>query len=648
MSGICGFIDTNKERPDKKVILQRMCQLLRHRGPDDGGFYYGEGVCLAIRSLNIIDLAKESQPIHNEDRTIWIVFNGEIYNFKELRENLKKRGHSFYTITDTEVIVHLYEDMKEDCVDPLNGMFAFAIWDTKEKELVLARDRMGIKPLHYTLSSNGLIFASELKAIIAHPDVIRKIDPISLRKYLSYEYVPCPRTIFQGINKVPPGHILIYKNRQTKLTKYWELRFHQNLISKQKKTEEYQEQFIYLFKDSVKRRLMSDVPLGVFLSGGIDSSSLAAMMCQLDMGNIKSFSIGFHDRSFDESYYAKAVSQFLGIEHYQKVLDTNGISKLLPRIAEFLDEPLSDPSIIPTYLLSEFTREYVTVTLSGEGGDELFCGYPTYQAHRLASFYEKFPRALRNFVIDKIVEKLPASLDNFSLDFKAKRFISGIDYDIAMRHCIWMGSFTPKEVDLLATADFKSILKNCPIYEELDNYLVGCDDYDLMEKIQLLDIKLYLQNDLLVKIDRASTACSLEARVPFLDHILVEFVLSLPSDMKLRGLTTKYILKKSMRKYLPSFIIDRPKKGLGIPVGKWLKSDLKTLVLDIFSKERVKREGFFEYSHIKRLLDEHFSGRRDNRKSIWTLLIFELWYENFMKGFNNEVEATRFIEMSKM
>lgn len=647
MCGICGFIDINRERSDNKIIIQRMCHLLRHRGPDEEGFYYNDGVNLGIRRLRIIDLATGSQPIHNEDRTVWIVFDGEIYNYKELRENLKKRGHKFYTNTDTEVIVHLYEDMKEDCVIPLNGMFALAIWDDREKKLILGRDRMGIKPLHYTISSNSFIFASELKAIIAHPDAIRKIDPVSLRKYLSYEYVPCPRTIFQEIYKLPSGHVLVYKDRKTELTKYWELKFHQNLISKKKKTEEYQEQFIYIFKESVKKRLISDVPLGVFLSGGVDSSSLAAMMCQLNAGKIKTFSIGFQDRSFDESYYAKAISQFLGTEHFHKILDKDEIFKSLPKMIKFLDEPLSDASFIPTYFLSKFTKQYVNVALSGEGGDELFCGYPTYQAHRIATFYEKIPKVLRNFVINKIINKLPTSLDNFSLDFKAKRFISGLDYDIAMRHCIWMGSFTPREADLLLTTDFKSVLKNCSIYEEVVDYLEGCSEYDLIERIQLLDIKHYLQDDLLVKADRAGMACSLETRLPFLDNILVEFIASLPSNMRLRGLKTKYLLKKSMRKYLPSFIINRPKKGFGIPVGKWIKSDLKTLVLDVFSKERIKREGFFEYSYIRRLLDEHFSGRKDNRKLIWTLLIFELWYENFTKGFNNGVETSGFIEMSK-
>ena len=645
MCGICGFKD-NKIRLNRERILQQMNRLLTHRGPDDEGYYLNDDVGLAMRRLSVIDLVTGGQPVHNEDQTIWIVFNGEIYNFKELRAGLEKKGHKFYTNSDTEIIVHLYEDMGQDCVRPLNGMFSFAIWDSKGNKFILARDRIGIKPLYYTLAFNGLIFASELKAIMAHPNVTKNVDMLSLRKYLSYEYVPCPRTILKGINKLPAGHMLIYKDKQAKLIKYWDLNFAQDSIKRGNNIKAYEEQFLHLLKQSVKRRLISDVPLGVFLSGGIDSSSIASLMCQLGVKDVKSFSIGFNDRSFDESNYAKKVSQFLGISHSMKNLDTDAMLKFLPKVAGFLDEPFGDASVIPTYLLSKFTRENVTVALSGEGGDELFCGYPTYQAHRVASIYQRVPKPIRNFVANRIVKRLPTSLDNFSLDFKAKRFISGMDYNSEMRHCVWMGALAPTEADFLISPDFKNKIKDSLIYNELDGYLADCSGYNLMQRIQRLDTKLYLQDDLLTKADRASMACSLEVRVPFLDHTLVEFAASLPVGMKMRGLTTKYILKRAMKKYLPPDIINRSKKGFGIPVAEWIKSNLKTLVLDVFSKGKVQREGFFDYLYIHKLLEDHFQGKSDNRKLIWTLLMFELWYKNFMEGTDSEKEIIAPLKMS--
>ncbi len=628
MCGICGFINRGNLTIDREAVIQSMCLLLEHRGPDDKGFYSGRGVNLGMRRLSVIDLVTGKQPIHNEDKTVWIVFNGEIYNFKELKIDLEKNGHIFYSNSDTEVIVHLYEEMGGACVSRLNGIFAFAIWDERERILLLARDRFGVKPLYYTIQGNDLIFASELKAFNAHPMIKKEINYLSLRKYLSYGYIPSPRSIFSGINKLPAAHFLTYKEGAVRLNKYWDINLGHHDPGRRLNLKECEGRFLDTLRGAVKRQLNSDVPLGVFLSGGIDSGSIAAMMCQLNVKDINSFSIGFPGSSFDETKYSTKLSQRLGTRHHHKILSSNDMVKLLPKVIKFLDEPFADASIIPTYLLSEFAREYVTVALSGDGGDELLCGYPTYQAHKFASFYKNMPNFLRNRIIGKIVDRLPVSLDNFSLDFKAKRFVSGMDYDDAIRHFIWMGSFTPGEASLLLTDNFKGFFDESMVYDEANAYLDDRNGYSLIEKMQFLDIKTYLQDDILTKMDRASMMCSLEVRVPFLDNEVVDFINSLPEALKLHGLTTKYILKKTMHKLLPSEIINRPKKGFGIPVGKWLKHDLKPIILDVLSEDRIKRGKLFNYKYINKLKLDHFESKKDNGKLLWTLLVFELWREN--------------------
>lgn len=626
MCGICGYINYDLSNKADPTIIKGMSAALVHRGPDDEGMYINNNVGLGHRRLSIIDVHGGHQPIFNEDKTIVIVLNGEIYNFPEIKENLQKKGHIFYTNTDTEVIVHLYEDLAEDCLHELNGMFAFAIWDNNNDKLFLARDRIGIKPLHYTTVNNQLIFASEIKAILRHPSVKKKLSLKSLSKYLTFEYIPAPDTIYEDIKKLLPGHFLVYSNKNIKLSPYWNLDYTPEK-DKDRSEEDYAKELRELLKKSVKRELISDVPLGAFLSGGIDSSSIVAFMSELSPGNVKTFSIGFEEASFDESAYAEKVARYFGTQHYQQILSPDVTWKLIPKIIEILDEPFGDASIIPTYLLSEFTRKHVTVSLSGDGGDELFAGYPTYQAHKIANLYKILPSFIKKGILNRVINSLPVSFDNISFDFKLKKFIEGVEYVPEIRNYIWLGSFSPAEKMSLLTPKVLSQLDNSDEFENIFMYLKDVKIDDFIHKILFLDMKFYLQDDMLVKVDRASMAVSLEARVPLLDHTLVEFVTKLPSNLKLNKLTSKYIFKKSMKDILPLEIIKRKKKGFGIPVAKWIRNEIKDLVLDTLEGRKIKDAGLFNYNYIKNLLEQHFEGKKDHRKKLWTLLIFQLWYE---------------------
>ena len=627
MCGICGILHLDDTGSLDSQTLKEMCRVLTHRGPDDEGFYVETHFGMGMRRLSIIDLSGGHQPIHNEGETVWVVSNGEIYNFPELRKDLERDGHAFYTKTDTEVIVHLYEEVGENCVDKLNGMFAFALWDTQRRKLMLVRDRIGIKPLYYAFLRNQMIFASELKGLLRHPKVIREVDVDALDKYLTYEYVPCPHTMIKNVKKLPPGHMMVCENGRTVVKQYYDLRFSPKRYYND--TTECIEALLDLLKKSVRRRLISDVPLGVFLSGGIDSSAITALASQI-LEEVKTFSIAFEDRSFDESEYAREVAHILQSDHYEQTLTPRELLNIVPKVPDIIDEPLGDASIIPTYLVSKFAREHVTVVLGGDGGDELFAGYPTYQAHRLARMYESIPPFVR-WGIDKVITSLPVSDDNFSLDFKLKKFISGIGLSPEIRNYVWLGSFSSDaKQDLLAEPIRENLRSEW--HREIEDYIKDNTFSGMFDMIQYLDMKLYLQEDILVKLDRASMANSLEARVPFLDHEVVEFVNALPWQMKLHNLTTKYILKKSVKEILPQKIIRRKKKGFGIPVAKWVKSELKELVLDLFAEEKIKKEGFFNYSYVHRLLEDHFQNKKDNRKLIWTLLVFQLWYSRYIDG----------------
>lgn len=616
MCGIAGFIgEGNRE------ILENITNTLRHRGPDDVGFFLEGKVGLGHRRLSIIDLNTGRQPIFSEDKSVVVVFNGEIYNFLELKKELEKKGHNFSTQTDTEVIVHLYEEVGEQVFSRLNGMFAIALYDKKQEKLILARDRLGEKPLHYAKFGQTLIFGSEIKALLQHPLVKRDLDFNSLNKYLVYEYVPSPATIFKNIYKLKPGEYLVYQKGNLAIKTYWDISFdkYEKLSEK-----DYLDQLDQRLAEAVKKRLISDVPLGIFLSGGIDSTTIGYYAQKSAATNIKTFCIGFEDSSFDESAYAKLAADFLKTEHYHQVFSSKDLLDLIPHIAEMLDEPLADASIVPTYLLSKFTRQKVTVALGGDGGDELFAGYPTFQAYKLFKFYQRFPGFLRQLT-SLLINRLPTSFDNISFDFRLKKFILGEQYQPEIRNQIWLGSFLPAEVGSLLKPELKNQLQNNDLFEDINNLLKNIKSEKEENRLIYLYLKQYLQDDILVKVDRASMFNSLEVRAPFLDHTLVDFINSIPFEYKLKGWTTKYLLKKLMADKLPKEIINRPKKGFGIPVAKWISEDLKDFVLDILAESKIKREGIFNYDYIKILLEDHLSGRKDHRKRLWALIIFEEW-----------------------
>jgi asparagine synthase (glutamine-hydrolysing) len=614
-----------------------MSSAITHRGPDDEGSVIRDGVGLAMRRLEIIDPAGGHQPIHNEDETIWIVFNGEIYNYPDLAAELSSKGHRSYTRTDTEVVVHAYEEWGEACLQRLNGMFAFALWDSRKRRLLLARDRFGIKPLYYRLTEDRLAFASEIKSLLADPEVPREIDLNALDQYLAMEYVPSPRSIFVGISKLPPGHCLTWDQEtgRERIARYWnvDLRPSEERGAGAGKTDdEHAADLREVLRESVRRELISDVPLGVFLSGGIDSSAIAAMMSELTPGNVSSFSIGFNDPSFDESAYARQVAKHLGTNHHELVLEAHMMSDLVPTIASGLDEPLGDASIIPTYLLSKFTRSHVKVALGGDGGDELFAGYPTVAAHRIAGYYNRLPGPVRRGLIAPIVKRLPVSLDNLSIDFRAKRFVSAADREVGSRHLAWLGSFDEGARGSLLSAEVRSQLSPDQALDIVAGHLADQDLSDPLNQVLYLDMKLYLEGDILVKLDRASMLNSLEARVPMLNVELVEHVARLPLSLKLRRLRSKFLLKHALRDVLPPDILHRKKKGFGIPVGKWIRGSLRDDFRDALDPGRIGSQGLLDPGAVSQLLDDHLAGRRDNRKQLWTLYMFERWHDNFALG----------------
>lgn len=634
MCGICG-IATRLTAPPTESAIRVMCGSLVHRGPDDEGIVLRDGVGLGVRRLSIIDLQGGHQPIANEDETIWVVFNGEIYNHPELREELIKSGHLHRTHTDTEVVVHAYEQWGDACVERLNGMFAFAIWDGRQRRLLLARDRVGIKPLYYRLEQQRLIFGSELKAVLRAPDIHREIDTSALRDYLALEYVPSPKTILGGIHKLAPGSLLSWHQEDGRhnSAQYWDV----DLGAGERKgrpgsLDDEAEALHSVLREVVRKELISDVPVGVFLSGGIDSSTVAAMMAELSPGNVNSFSIGFTDASFDESRHARRVAQHLGTNHRELTVEPETVLDLIPTVTAALDEPLADASIIPTYLLCRFARQHVKVALGGDGGDELFAGYPTLQAHRIALVYNRLPGFLRRTVFPAMANRVPTSMDDLSADFRIKRFVNGALLPLADRHLNWLGAFNRQERDQLLSADMENDGASGVSEPGTASRFLNQELTDPLNRILYLDMKLYLENDILVKLDRASMLASLEARVPLLNVELIEHVARLPLSLKLRGLRTKFLLKRAMAGRLPADIVHRKKKGFGIPVAKWFQGPLKAVLLDSVSPEKLRREGLFDHTMVDRLLDDHFAGRRDNRKQLWTLFIFERWRDSWLEA----------------
>ena len=639
MCGITGWanLDARAQPPEgADELLRSMCDRMVHRGPDSEGYLIDDGVALGMRRLAIIDLLTGEQPVFNEDRSVAAVLNGEIYNYRELRDDLEARGHTFRSASDTEVLPHLYEEYGRDMVLHLNGMFAFALWDDQRRRLFIARDRFGEKPLYWGVFDRTLLFASEPKVLLAHPAVRPDLNLDALRQYLSFDYVPAPLSIYEGINKLPAAHHLTLEEGRVEVKRYWQLSY--KLREPVPTVSEAASQLRDLLEDSVRMRLVSDVPLGVLLSGGIDSSLVTALAVRCSPETVKTFSIAFAEGSFDESQYARRVAQFLGTDHHEERFSATLAANLVGEIGAWMDEPMSDPSLVPTYLLSRFTRKHVTVALGGDGGDEIFAGYPMYFGHRMARAYEMIPRRLRTGLVEQLVNALPVKTKNLSFDYRARRFIAASHYDEVARHHVWFGSFTPQDQEELLTDTVKHT-SDADIYRDARRMFAECDSTDLTECMQSLDTQLYLAEDILTKVDRASMAVSLEVRAPYLDPRVAEFAASLPSHYKLHGYTSKYILKKAAKDLVPSFVWRRGKKGFGVPFAKWLKAELRPLARDLLSPERLRRGGLFNPEYVAKLQDEHERGVANHRKLLWTLLSFELWRESF-------VETPRKIEAS--
>ena len=628
MCGICGKIYIDKTKRVNPHLIDRMTSVLNHRGPDDRGVYADGHVGLGHQRLSIIDLSSAGhQPMPNEDNSLRIVFNGEIYNFEEIKKDLETKGHIFRSQSDTEAIIHLYEEEGLECVRRLRGMFAFAIWDSNKQRLFCARDRAGQKPLVYAMADNSFLFASEIKSLLKDPAIKQTIHPEAIHHYLTYQYVPGPMTVFKCIKKLPPAHTLVFHHGNISINQYWNISYKRKI--KYPRISDYTEHFLDVFSEAVKIRLRSDVPLGAFLSGGIDSSATVAVMSQLLDQPVKTFSIGFEESDYNELQYAKIVADKFQTDHHEFVVKPDAL-KILPKVVWHYDEPFADPSVIPTYYVSKLTREHVTVALSGDGGDESFAGYERYVAERIASCYKQIPSFLREKIIKKMVGLLPHREYRWSIIRRLKRFISGASKEPVHQYVQWLCYFNNEMKNSLYTSSFSSEVAASNSTEITSEAYRKCDSENLLEKLLFSDIMLYLPYDLLVKVDIASMANSLEARSPFLDHRVMEFAASLPPDIKLHGMQTKYVLKKAFEKFLPKKILYRKKMGFGVPLHKWFRQELKTASREILLEKRSIERGYFKRNTVEILLDEHVSMKADHSYRIWALLMLELWHRMFI------------------
>ncbi|MDQ3322268.1 MAG: asparagine synthase (glutamine-hydrolyzing) [Acidobacteriota bacterium] len=626
MCGIVGIVNAGRRSVERKVI-ERMNRCIVHRGPDEDGFYVNESVALAMRRLSIIDLAGGQQPIFNEDRTKTIVFNGEIYNFQELREDLEKREHKFYTNCDTEVIIHLYDEYGADCVQHLRGMYAFAIWDERDQSLFIARDRLGKKPLLYSHQSNGdLIFGSEFTALLAHPDVSREVDFAAIDSYFSYLCVPAPQTAFKQIRKLEPAHWLRWKDGKIEIKRYWSPDFSRKIKISQ---EEAITETTRILREATKLRMIAEVPLGAFLSGGVDSSIVVALMAQESSQPVKTFSIGFEEQDFSELKYAKKVAEYVGAEYNEFIVKPDAL-EVLPTLVEHYGEPYADSSAIPTYYVSRETRKFVTVALNGDGGDESFAGYERYAAMRIAELYHRFPKVLRKALIEAPVNLIPASELKKSRVRDAKRFLKAASLPKDERYFRWMSTFDREAKRELYTRQFAETVAEQNPYVFLEKWFVKANGSGILDTTLLTDQMTYLPNDLLVKVDIASMANSLEARSPLLDHKVVEFAASLPENLKMQRFETKSLLKKVATQLVPKEVIYRRKMGFGVPIGSWLRGEMKSFVRDVLLSETSLRRGIVKPEMLRKYVNEHTNSERDHSYQIWTLLMLELWFQRFI------------------
>ncbi|WP_243368670.1 asparagine synthase (glutamine-hydrolyzing) [Fundidesulfovibrio soli] len=625
MCGIAGFVHTGGEPlpQDAAQVLEGMTSRMAHRGPDGWGHMLRGPAALGHRRLSIIDLSSGGQPMEHHSGRCAVTFNGEIYNYREIKAELEARGHSFRTSSDTEVILAGWLEWGPDCLDRFEGMFAFALWDDASRTLFCARDRFGKKPFFYTLQNGAFVFASELTALTQYPGLKLSVAPETLARFLAYEYVPTPDSIYREVRKLPPSHYLLLRDSQVVVEPYWQLPGPEPThATEEELCEELRERLTL----AVKRRLVSDVPLGVFLSGGIDSSIVAGLMAQL-APRIKTFSIGFQEASYDESSYARLVAKRWETDHHERILAAEDCADLLPEIVTRFDEPMADPSIAPTYLLSKITREKVTVALGGDGADELFSGYEHFIGLKASRWYNALPGFLRRGVVEPLCGVLPASEGYVNLRLGAATFLAGATKPEWLRIQTWLTALHPAQQRALWLDQGMGALRGDNLYASTKRIFERAPG-SVMDKAAHTYARQFLLDYILVKVDRCTMMHSLEARAPFLDRGVAEFACRLPFDFKLRGLKRKYILKKALADVLPKEILTRNKRGFLIPVAKWLRGRLRPLVDELLGEAHLRAQGLFEPKAVRALVEEHASGRADRRKELWTLLVLQLWLKH--------------------
>jgi asparagine synthase (glutamine-hydrolysing) len=618
MCGIAGFVDREAAPSARSTAdVHAMCDVIRHRGPDDQGVYVDGQAGLGMRRLSIIDLATGRQPIHNENKTIWIVFNGEIYNYRELRDALSDRGHSFYTSSDTEAIVHAYEEWGENALVRLRGMFGLALWDAPRRTLILARDRAGIKPLHYVERGGRLYFASEIKSLLAAGAVDRTIDLAALDHYLSFLYTPKDGSIFSGIRKLPPGHLLRWHDGRAAVVPFWRVPAEESFAGSE---EEAAIRLREVLADAVRAHLVSDVPLGAFLSGGIDSSVVVGLMAEATT-KVKTFSIGFDEPAFDELEHARAVADWFGTDHHEFVVRPDALS-ILDRLIDHFDEPFADPSAIPTWYVSQMARRHVTVVLSGDGGDELFGGYDRYVPHPRVAAFDRLPLPAKRRLASTVWPLLPHGT-------RGKGFFRLVSRDANGRYLDAVSFFHPDEKRALLAPDVAVALDSTAearLARHFDRFAALAPQGRMMR----VDFETYLPEDILTKVDRMSMAHSIESRVPLLDNEVIDFAASLPSRMKIREGRRKHILKRAVAGLLPPSIVRRRKQGFGVPIGAWFRGGLTQLFRDVLLSPTATQRGYFQPSFIQRIVEEHLAGTRDHSFRLWQLVVFELWHRRYL------------------
>jgi len=619
MCGIAGFVAPPGVRADR-VMLERMVGTLAHRGPDTFGYHVEGPAALGIARLRVIDLVTGDQPISNEDGTVSVILNGEIYGYGALRTHLERAGHRFTTASDTEVIVHAWEEYGEHCLDHLNGMFGFAVWDRRRELLFLARDRMGEKPTYYAKADGWFVFGSELRAVLAHPHVRRALDPEGLARYLAYDFVPDPHSIVRDVHKLPPGHALTASGGKVRVERYWELPSR----PEQRDEAAWRRDIVSRLDEAVSLRLVSDVPLGCFLSGGIDSSAVAASAARLKPG-LRTFSVGYAERSHDERGFARLAAERLGTVHEELLVSALDVLPVLERLGVLLDEPIADMSFVPLYLLSRFARRDVTVALTGDGGDELFGGYPAMAADWWHRGFGRLPGVARRGL---------ARLGGVPLAPEPLRvFLGALAYAPDARNQALLGGLPPERLAALLSRDARAALVGFDAYRDIDAALAGCASDDPAARLIHRYCKLYMAGQNLVNADRASMAVGLELRAPFLDHTFVEFVSRIPAGLRLEGLTRlKRLLKSALADRLPSEILERGKQGFGVPFDAWFRRPLAGTLDDTLAPDRLETEGLFDVRAVRRLVTEHLSGRRDHVRALWSLYTFERWATEHLGG----------------